>query len=69
LRTWFRVVRRHPERKTPVEGLRIGWEDHVKMVKEIVRTGCGQIDVGQETDRWSSDVNTVINLIDDVIPA
>jgi hypothetical protein len=52
-----------PEGKRPVGRPRRKWEDNIKM--DLQEEGCGVmdwIDVAQDTDRWLSLVNGVINL-------
>jgi hypothetical protein len=58
-RTW--VV--NPEGKRPLERLRRGWADNIKMdLREIRWGGMDWIDLAQDRDYWKAFVNTVMDL-------
>jgi hypothetical protein len=52
-----------PERKRPLERLRLRWEDNIKA--DLQEVGCGGMDwikFAQVRDRWRELLNAVMNL-------
>jgi hypothetical protein len=59
----YRVLVGRPEGKRPLERLRRGWEDNIKMdVREIGFDGANWIWVAPDRVQWRAFVNTVMNL-------
>jgi hypothetical protein len=48
--------------KRPIGRARHRWEDNIKMDLKEVGWGMDWIDLAQDTDRWQSLVNAVMNL-------
>jgi hypothetical protein len=59
----YRVLVEKPEGKSPLERPRSRWEDNIKMdFREVGWRGMGCIDLAQDSDKWRTVVNAVINL-------
>jgi hypothetical protein len=59
----YRILVEKPERKRPLGGLRLRWEDNIKInFREIGCGGMDWINVAQCRDQWKALVNTVMNL-------
>jgi hypothetical protein len=59
----YRIFVGNPERKRPLGRPRRRWVDNIKMdLREIGWDGVDWIDVTQDTDKWRTFVNTVLNL-------
>jgi hypothetical protein len=59
----YRVLVGKPERKIPLGGPRLRWEDNIKM--DLQEVGCGGMDwieLAQDRDRWRTLVKAVMNL-------
>ena len=57
-----RVLVGRPEERKPLERLKRGREDNIKMVlQEVGRGGMDWIDVAEDRDRWCVLVNAVMN--------
>jgi hypothetical protein len=59
----YRILVGKPEGKRPLGRLRRRWEDNIKM--DLLEVGCGGMDwtdFAQDTDKWRTFANTVMNL-------
>jgi hypothetical protein len=62
-RNAYRLLVRKPEGKRPLERLRSGWMDNIRMDLGVV--GWGDVDwinLAKDRNRWRAVVNSVLNL-------
>jgi hypothetical protein len=61
-----RVLVGKPEGKKPLGTPRHSWDDNVKMILKKWDGGMDWIDLAQNSDRWQSLVNAVMNFSDSI---
>jgi hypothetical protein len=58
----YRLLLRKPERKRPLGGHRLSWEDNINIdLKEIELVGMGWINLAQDREKWQAVLYTAMN--------
>jgi hypothetical protein len=58
----YRALVGKPEGRRPLGRPRLGWEDNIKIDRELSLEVMDWIDLAQDRDRWQAVVNAVMNL-------